>query len=232
MNSTRGIIVQELCEYRGGRPGLSVLTSLLVSVDVKLYWTMLRHWSQLVLICQPTSEYIKKHNRTEPEVHPEVRPPEVHTEDVLLVEFMYLVFTRMPGESYRRRLRSLLLYLCYLFRVLIYSLVCCFQTMTGIPRFLLFRCMHARYAESVFIRLATCTCSLREETCFVMWIRLRTLCHDRSALRANETERHAVKERNIFHASHQQYKWKILVWRIDYTQRTMSLPFTHISWTS
>ena len=31
---------------------------------------------------------------------------------------MYLVFTRMPGESYRRRLRSLLLYLCYAFRAL------------------------------------------------------------------------------------------------------------------
>ena len=30
-------LVQELCESRGGRPGLSVLTSLLVSVDVKLY---------------------------------------------------------------------------------------------------------------------------------------------------------------------------------------------------
>ena len=30
-------IVQELCVSRGGRPGLSVLTSLLVSVDVKLY---------------------------------------------------------------------------------------------------------------------------------------------------------------------------------------------------
>ena len=30
-------IVQELCESRGGRPGLCVLTSLLVSVDVKLY---------------------------------------------------------------------------------------------------------------------------------------------------------------------------------------------------
>ena len=30
-------IVQELCESRGGRPGLSVVTSLLVSVDVKLY---------------------------------------------------------------------------------------------------------------------------------------------------------------------------------------------------
>ena len=41
-------IVQELCESRGGRPGLSVLTSLLVSVDVKIYRTVLRHWSQLV----------------------------------------------------------------------------------------------------------------------------------------------------------------------------------------
>ena len=30
-------IVQELCESRGGRPGLSVLTSLPVSVDVKIY---------------------------------------------------------------------------------------------------------------------------------------------------------------------------------------------------
>ena len=40
-------IVQELCESRGGRPGLSVLTSLLVSVDVKIYCTVLRHWSQL-----------------------------------------------------------------------------------------------------------------------------------------------------------------------------------------
>ena len=29
--------VQELCESRGGRPGLSVLTSLLVSVDVNNY---------------------------------------------------------------------------------------------------------------------------------------------------------------------------------------------------
>ena len=28
-------IVQELCESRGGRPGLSVLMSLTVSVDVK-----------------------------------------------------------------------------------------------------------------------------------------------------------------------------------------------------
>ena len=42
------VIVQELCESRGGRPGLSVLTSLLVSVDVKIYCTVLRHWSRLV----------------------------------------------------------------------------------------------------------------------------------------------------------------------------------------
>ena len=42
------VIVQELRESRGGRPGLSVLTSLLASVDVKIYWTVLRHWSQLV----------------------------------------------------------------------------------------------------------------------------------------------------------------------------------------
>ena len=34
----------------------------------------------------------------------------VKIEDVPVAEFMYLAFTRMPGESYRRRLRSLLLY--------------------------------------------------------------------------------------------------------------------------
>ena len=41
---------------------------------------------------------------------------------------MYLVLTRMPRESYRRRLRSLLLYLCDVFRALINSLVCWFCT--------------------------------------------------------------------------------------------------------
>ena len=40
--------VQELCESRGGRPGLPVLMSLTVSVDVKQHWTMLQHWSQFV----------------------------------------------------------------------------------------------------------------------------------------------------------------------------------------
>ena len=43
---------------------------------------------------------------------------------VPLVELMYLVFTRMPGESYRRRLRSLLLSLRDVFRALINSLAC------------------------------------------------------------------------------------------------------------
>ena len=44
-------------------------------------------------------------------------------EDIPVGEFMYLVFTRMPGESYRRRLRSLLLCLSDVFRELINSLV-------------------------------------------------------------------------------------------------------------
>ena len=45
--------------------------------------------------------------------------------NVPLVEFMYLVFTHMPGESYCRQLRYLLC-LCYVFQVLINSLVCWF----------------------------------------------------------------------------------------------------------
>ena len=44
-------------------------------------------------------------------------------EDIPLLEFMYLTFTRVPGESYRRRLRSLVLYLCDVFRALINSLL-------------------------------------------------------------------------------------------------------------
>ena len=49
-------------------------------------------------------------------------------QDVPLVKFMHLVFTRVPRESYRRRLRSLLLYLCCIFRaLLINSQVCGFS---------------------------------------------------------------------------------------------------------
>ena len=58
------IVVQELCESRRGSPGLSVLTSLLVSMDVTE--AILNHASALIglslsLICQPTSEDIKQH---------------------------------------------------------------------------------------------------------------------------------------------------------------------------
>ena len=35
---------------------------------------------------------------------------------VRVVEFIHLVFTRMPGESYHKRLRSLLLCLCDILR--------------------------------------------------------------------------------------------------------------------
>ena len=41
-----------------------------------------------------------------------------YIEDVALAEFMYLVFTRMPGESYCRPLRFLLLCLCDVFRAI------------------------------------------------------------------------------------------------------------------
>ena len=47
-----------------------------------------------------------------------------NNEDLPLVELMYPVFTRMPGERYRRRLRSLLLYLCCIFQELINCVVC------------------------------------------------------------------------------------------------------------
>ena len=41
-----------------------------------------------------------------------------------LMEFMYLAFARMPGDSFRWRLRSLLLCSCDVLRALINSLVC------------------------------------------------------------------------------------------------------------
>ena len=40
---------------------------------------------------------------------------------------MYLVFTRTPCESYRRRLRSPLFYLSHIFRALINSVVSVFS---------------------------------------------------------------------------------------------------------
>ena len=59
----------------------------------------------------------------------------VFTKDVPLADFMYTAFTCMPGESYHRRLRSLLLCLCGIFRALINSLVCwfCMRTLDLVP---------------------------------------------------------------------------------------------------
>ena len=46
-------------------------------------------------------------------------------EDVPPAEFMHLAFAHiLPGESYRRQLRSLFLCFCDVFRALINSLVC------------------------------------------------------------------------------------------------------------
>ena len=55
-------------------------------------------------------------------VHNYQFPQVLEKKGVPLVEFMYLVFTRMPGESYRRRPWSLLLCLCDVFRALIKTL--------------------------------------------------------------------------------------------------------------
>ena len=142
-----------MCESRGGRPGLSVLMSLTVSVDVKQYWTMLTHWSQLV-----PNNYVNRHPKTlsnttaavgfmqSPGAVWKSRWPswvsvlkslvvsvdvkqhwtvlistghkfvpnmstDIRGHEALLhhLEFMYPVFTRMPGESHRRRFRFLLL---------------------------------------------------------------------------------------------------------------------------
>ena len=48
----------------------------------------------------------------------------LHQRYILEVEFMYLVFTCMLGESYWRQLKSLLLCLCEIVLALISSLVC------------------------------------------------------------------------------------------------------------
>ena len=55
--------------------------------------------------------------------YPELELVKDYWADVPLVEFMYRIFTCIPGENYHRLLGSLLLYLCYIFRALINSLV-------------------------------------------------------------------------------------------------------------
>ena len=89
------------------------------------------------------------------------------TEAVLLVEFMYLVSTRMPGESYRRRLRSLL-YLRYVFRALINSLVSWFCTSAlGLVLFQIF-------VQSCFVVVVFCGRYLTQRTIMILncWTKL------------------------------------------------------------
>ena len=47
----------------GGRPGLSVLTSHTVFVDVKQYWTMLTHWPKLVPVIRGHQALHHRHHR-------------------------------------------------------------------------------------------------------------------------------------------------------------------------
>ena len=67
---------------------------------------------------------------------------------VPLVEFMYLVFTCMTGESYRRWLRSLLLCLCGDFRMLIDYL----QKSRGLH-------LVSAYRHGLYIQVQACGCS-------------------------------------------------------------------------
>ena len=67
------------------------------------------------------------HNLSEEKGEPkryrtDVLPLTMYDDDVPLAEFIYLEFTRMPGRSYRRRLGSLVVCLCDVFRALINSL--------------------------------------------------------------------------------------------------------------
>ena len=70
-------------------------------------------------------------------------------ENVPLVEFMYFVFTRMPGESCHRRLRSML-YLYYVFRALMNSFVCGFNI----------RIYHSTWCTAVFLEILTVVSTL------------------------------------------------------------------------
>ena len=71
-------------------------------------------------------------------------------------QFMYLVFTRMSGESYCRRLRSLLLlYLCNVFRVLIKSACVLFLSLSVSLSVCLSVCLSLTRAHIPFLSLSS-----------------------------------------------------------------------------
>ena len=88
--------------------------SQLITVTLKLNFTVCALWSitkrqmeQVDLSRIDLGEYVViTHTKTS-----KCRWGAAFNEDVRLVAFKYHVFTRMPGESYHRRLRSLLLLL-------------------------------------------------------------------------------------------------------------------------
>ena len=71
---------------------------------------------------------------------------------------MYLVFTCMPGESYRRRLRSLLTCLCDVFRALINSLVCWFTNFFEIHDMLVLQRLRITIAPIFRLSNGQCGC--------------------------------------------------------------------------
>ena len=80
------------------------------SKDYVRSWIKHRKTGSVLCLCTPVSPSVPERGAS-------------FFEDVPVVEFMYLIFTRVPGESYRGRLRYLLLCLCYVFRALINFLV-------------------------------------------------------------------------------------------------------------
>ena len=106
------------------------------------YWSSAKIWNRMqprvLAQNQHTRELISTRKMSHKHINKTLTWHVCH-EDVPLVEFMYLVFTRIPGESYRWWLGSLLLHLCDVFRVLINSLVCWFrsininQLLTDVP---------------------------------------------------------------------------------------------------
>ena len=88
-------------------------------------------------------------------------------EDVPLVKFMYLIFTYIPGQSYCRRLWSLLLCLCYIFWELINSLMFLFFSIKKISLSSLVMLVPLLLKASVIHFVLSSKCAAGGENCSV-----------------------------------------------------------------
>ena len=88
---------------RGCRPGLSVLTSLMVSVDVKQYWTVLWHWSQFV---RNMSTDIRGHEAL---LH-QRQSDQIYYSSVSELAQQWNCFQGNVGETFERRLERIILW--------------------------------------------------------------------------------------------------------------------------